>query len=90
MDKSQTLTLRISLEDKRVLQEAARLQRIKLSEFVLRTARDNAHEVIAQQTRFVLSEEQMQAFTQALDAPPREIPELRRLLAKPRPWDLGT
>jgi len=87
MEKNLTLTLRISPEDKRTLQEAARLQQVKVSEFVLRTARENAQAVLAEQTRFVLSPEQMEAFNQALDGPARELPELRRLLSQVPPWE---
>jgi len=89
MEKDRTLTLRISGPDKRILQQAARTQRIKLSEFVLKTARETAKDILAQQTQFVLPEPQMKAFLQALDAPSRELPELRKLLSEPSPWDLG-
>ena len=90
MEKDKTLTLRISGADKRVLQQAARTQRVKVSEFVLKTARETAQDILAQQTQFVLPAPQMQAFLEALDAPPRELPELRKLLSEPSPWDVDS
>lgn len=88
MEKDQTLTLRISGSDKRILQQAARTQQVKLSEFVLRIARDKAQDILAQQTQFFLPAPQMKAFLEALDAPPRDIPELRKLLSEPSPWEI--
>lgn len=37
--------------------------------------------------RFSLSEERWQAFCEALDAPPKEIPALRKLLTEPSLFD---
>ena len=90
MEQDKTLTLRISGPDKRILQQAARTKRIKLSEFVLQTARETAQDILGQQTQFLLSEPQMKAFLEALDAPPRDLPELRKLLSDPSPWNLDT
>ena len=41
----------------------------------------------AEQTDFVLSPEQWQAFCAALDAPPRDIPALRKLLTERGAFD---
>jgi AF2212-like protein/uncharacterized protein DUF1778 len=43
----------------------------------------------ADRTAFVLSPDDWQAFCTALDAPPREIPSLRRLLTEPGVFDAG-
>jgi uncharacterized protein (DUF1778 family) len=37
----------------------------------------------ADQTQFVLSDEQWQAFTEALDRPARHLPQLEKLLREP-------
>jgi uncharacterized protein (DUF1778 family) len=44
---------------------------------------------LADQTEFVLSEEQWQAFTEALDRPARHLPELEKLLREPSVLERG-
>ena len=41
----------------------------------------------ADQVQFVLPEDRWQAFCAALDAPPKEIPALRKLLTEPSLFD---
>jgi hypothetical protein len=43
----------------------------------------------ADRTAFVLAPDDWQAFCTALDAPPREVPALRRLLTDPGVFDAG-
>jgi uncharacterized protein (DUF1778 family) len=43
----------------------------------------------ADQTEFVLSEEQWRAFTEALDRPARHLPELEKLLREPSILERG-
>ncbi|MBT9585584.1 DUF1778 domain-containing protein [bacterium] len=85
--KTKNLTLRISDRDKVSLQRAAQLQGSNLSEFILKAARQSAQEVLAQQSSFQLSSQQMQAFLDALDQPAKDIPNLRELFQTPPPWD---
>jgi len=47
----------------------------------------SAEEILAERTRFVLPEEQWEAFVARLDEPPREIPALARALGRPSPFD---
>lgn len=70
-------------EEGQVIIGAAVLSHQNLSEFVLRAVRTVADETLAAQTRFVLPEEQMNAFYAALDQPAKSIPRLRELLKKP-------
>ncbi len=81
--RSEKLDLRVTPEDKRVLQQAAAASRRSVSEFVLESALARAEETLPDRTRFVLNEEQWQAFNAILDAPPRDLPRLRRLLTEP-------
>ena len=46
-----------------------------------------AHQIPADQTEFVLSPEAWDKFRAALDAPPRELLELRKLLTTPGVFD---
>jgi uncharacterized protein (DUF1778 family) len=51
-----------------------------VSAFILESAAERAERILADQTRFALSEKQWKAFTHALDQPPRHLPRLKKLL----------
>jgi uncharacterized protein (DUF1778 family) len=61
----------------------------KLREFVLESALVRADETLADRTRFGLDAYRWKAFMEALDAPPREIPRLGRLLKEPSVFERG-
>jgi len=81
------LDLRLSPEAKQTLNAAARATRRSVSQFVLESAISRAEETLVERRRFELDAEQWAAFMAALDAPPRELPRLRRLFSKPGPFD---
>ena len=81
--KSEKLDLRLTPEMKRVLQSAASASRRSVSEFVLDSAMARAEEVLPDRQRFGLDAESWTAFQEALDAPPRVLPRLAKLLSKP-------
>ena len=58
------------------------MRRRNVSEFVLATSREAAERVLGEQTRFRLPPAKHRAFLKALDAPTREIPELKRLFSR--------
>jgi len=66
---------------KALLIQAARLQRVKLTDFMVRASQVAAESALADRTRFVLSAEKWKQFNEALDSPAREIPALRELFA---------
>jgi len=68
---------------KKLLQRAAKAQKNTLTEFVITTAQAAAQNILADQTRFALSPAKWAAFNAALDAPPRDIPALKKLFEKP-------
>ena len=80
--KSERLAIRIASADKAKLERAAALQRRSVSEFVLATSREAAEHVLGDQTRFRLTPAKHRAFLAALDAPARDIPELKRLFTR--------
>lgn len=80
--KAERIALRIVNDDKKRLEQAATLQHQSLTEFVLNASRVAADLVLGDQTRFVLPKKQMAALNAALDAPPREIPQLKALFAR--------
>jgi len=71
--------LRLTPEAKRTLVAAAAAARCSVSEFVLESAMVRAEETLAERTRFMLNAGQWKAFLEMLDAPPRDLPRLKRL-----------
>ena len=81
--KEERIEIRLASAEKERIRQAAILSHLNISEFVLRAVRSVADEILASQTRFVLPEDQMNAFYAALDQPAQSIPRLRELLKKP-------
>ena len=82
ISKSERIALRIAASDKAKLASAAAIQHRTVTEFVLTASREAAEYVLGEQTRFRLPSAKHRAFLAALDAPPREIAELKRLFAR--------
>jgi uncharacterized protein (DUF1778 family) len=87
--RSAKLDLRLTPEAKQKLQVAAESAGRTVSEFVLESALVRAEETLADRTRFGLDADHWKAFMEALDAPPREIPRLGRLLQEPSVFERG-
>ncbi|MGH9800590.1 MAG: DUF1778 domain-containing protein [Blastocatellia bacterium] len=85
--KSDRFSIRVSARQKEVIATAARLSRITISEFVLEQSYQAARQIVADQTSFTLTKKEWKAFCAALDAPPKTIPALRKLLTKPSVFD---
>lgn len=85
--RSEKLDLRLSPEAKRTLQMAASASHRSVSEFVLESALARAEETLPDRRRFGLSAEDWAAFQAELDAPPRPVPRLTRLLREPSVFD---
>jgi uncharacterized protein (DUF1778 family) len=81
--RSEKLDLRLSVAAKKTLKAAADAESKSVSEFVLDSALARAQERLPDRTHFKLSADQWAKFMEALDAPPREHPRLRRLLQEP-------
>ena len=87
--RSEKLDLRLTREAKLSLQAAAAASRRSVSEFVLESALARADEALADRRSFGLNATQWKAFLAALDAPPRPMPRLERLLKEPGFFDAG-
>lgn len=85
--KASRFSIRASATQKRVIAEAARIRDTTISDFVLEQSLTAAQQVIADQVQFRLSKKQWKQFCDALDAQPKTIPALRRLLTKPGLFD---
>lgn len=81
--RTEKLDLRLTAEAKHTLTAAAQAQRRSLSEFVLESALSRAEEALADRRVFQLPPEQWEVFIAALDAAPRDLPRLRKLLNEP-------
>jgi uncharacterized protein (DUF1778 family) len=88
--RSEKLDLRLTRQAKRTLQAAAATSRRSVSEFVLESALARADEALANRRIFSLKDAQWRAFLAALDAPPRPLPRLERLLKEPGFFDAGS
>ena len=80
--KEERLAIRIAPESKEMLRRAAERQHASLSHFIVGAAMERAANLLADETRFVVSQEMADAFCSALDAPARDIPALTRLFAE--------
>ena len=87
--RSEKLDLRLTRDAKMALQAAAAASKRSVSEFVLESALARADEALADRRTFGLDADQWKAFLAALDAPPRPLPRLERLLKEPGFFDAG-
>jgi uncharacterized protein (DUF1778 family) len=88
--RSAKLDLRLTPEAKQTIVAAAAAAHRSVSEFVLESALDRAEETLADRARFGLDASRWKAFLAALDAPPQELPQLRRLIHEPGVFDRNT
>jgi len=77
------------MDAKMTLRAAAAATQRSVSEFVLDSAMARASETLADRREFVLNAPRWKAFIAALDAPPRRLPRLKRLLNEPGFFDAG-
>jgi uncharacterized protein (DUF1778 family) len=85
--RSEKLDLRLTRDAKLALQAAAAASHRSVSDFVLESALARADEALADRRTFGLDAGQWKAFMTALDAPPRPLPRLKRLLKEPGFFD---
>lgn len=85
--KPTRLNIRVSEHEKDVIARAAGTLNTTVSNFVLQKAYAEAQAILADQSQFRLPEKQWRKFCQALDAPPKDIPALRKLLTEPGVFD---
>jgi len=81
--RSEKLDLRLTADAKRTLSAAAKATNRSVSEFVLESALARAHDALPDRQHFGLGAERWHAFLEALDAPPRATPRLKRLFETP-------
>jgi uncharacterized protein (DUF1778 family) len=88
--RTEKIDLRVSAGAKHLLQRAAKASgAASVSEFVLSSALARAEETLPDRRWFELSAEQWTEFQEALDAPPRPLPRLSKLLKEPSAFEAG-
>ena len=85
--RTDRVDLRVYPEAKEAFQAAAVLRHKSVSECILDSALGIADEVLANRQHFRLSAEQWEAFQAALDAPPRSLPRIEKLMQEPGIFD---
>lgn len=80
--KSARLNLRVLPQRKRLIEQAAALENTTPSEFIVRTVVERAERIVTEQYNFFLRTEKWEEFCKRLDAPPRDIPALRKLFSE--------
>lgn len=79
------MNVRFDPADDALFRQAAETAGRSLSSFVIESARERPERVLADRTRFVLGDEQRDAFRAALDCPAEVVPAVRDLFERPRP-----
>ena len=81
------INLRARDSQRNLIDAAANLLGKNRSDFMLEAACREAENVLLDQRLFGLNEVQFNAFTQALEAPVKDNPALRELMARKAPWE---
>jgi len=76
--KDERLNLRITAEEKLLLQQAALATHVSTSQFVLQAALRSAEETLVRRTSYVVPEEAWERLVALLDRPVRTIPSLAK------------
>lgn len=85
--RGETINLRASREQKRLIDQAALALGRSRSDFMLDIVCREAESVLLDRRYFTLSEAAFKRFQAMLDKPPAENAKLRRLLEKRAPWE---
>ena len=85
--RSSAINIRIAPEKRDLIDFAASLSGKTRSEFILDSATREAENTILDQRLFVLTDDEMRRFEDALDAPVTDNPALTALLARTPAWE---
>ena len=85
MSQSETMSLRMSPEQREVIAAAADFCGMSRTAFIVESAVGRAQDVLLDRTRLVLNADQWDAFIKILDGPV-DSSAMKRTLAAPSPW----
>jgi len=80
---STRIDLRIDPYKKSVVSRAAELLGVNVTQFIMDRIYPEAEKIVLENTRIRLSKKDWERFCARLDEPPKELPELRKLLREP-------
>ena len=86
MPASATLSLRISPQDRNLIDRVAQVTNKSRTEFLLDSARAAATDTLLDQRLFMLNAKQFKAFEKALEAAPSTSELIQELKKRPSPW----
>jgi uncharacterized protein (DUF1778 family) len=84
---SKVINFRAPAAKQALIDRAVELSGMNRTEFILDAVCEKAREVLAEQTRFALSRQDLRRFNELLDAPLEDNAAIRRLLNTPAPWE---
>lgn len=83
-----TVSLRMPLQTKALIEKAAITSRKTFSAFVTESATQHAVDVLLDQCVFNLDAAQAEAFARVLNDPPTPTAKLRELMQSKNPWEM--
>jgi uncharacterized protein (DUF1778 family) len=86
-NKEVRFNVRATVSQKQLIARAAEKEDRNFSDFVLENALSAAEAIVGDDANFTLDKTSWNAFCAALDAPPRKIPALRKLLTEQSVFD---
>ena len=84
--RSRRLELRTTPDERALIDRAAAVAEVDLTEFVVGNAVEAARRVLADRDRFELDEDALQAWEAVNARPAADLPGLRRLMERPSPF----
>jgi uncharacterized protein (DUF1778 family) len=85
--RDQTINIRVSRQQRDVIDLAAQTLGKSRSDFMVETAYREAEQVLLDRTVFTLDEQAFAEFEAMLDTPPAPTQGLRKLLTTKAPWE---
>jgi len=84
--RSDRLQLRVTPQQREVIESAAQSQHETITDYVVRHAVSAAKEDLADRRYFTIDDAAWAEFNALLERPPVHKPRLEKLLAQPAPW----
>jgi len=84
---TKVINFRAPADKQALIDRAVEIAGVSRTEFILDAACEKAREVLADQTQFSLSPQELRRFNALLDAPLENNAAIRKLLSTPAPWE---
>lgn len=81
-NESARINLRTSVEAKEMIERAAALMGTTVSSFMLQNAYEAARRILTENNTLLMTERDFEAFTSAIENPPKPKSALRKLMAR--------